>query len=40
VQATLLGLLVNGMWPIRCQIKRGESKDKGGRYLLFVLPPD
>lgn len=40
VQATFLGLLVNGMWPIRCQIKRGDSKDKGGRYLLFVLPPD
>jgi len=40
VQATLLGLLVNGMWPIKCQIKRGDTKDKGGRYLLFVLPPD
>lgn len=40
VQATILGLLVNGMWPIRCQIKRGDSKDKGDRYLLFVLPPD
>jgi hypothetical protein len=40
VQATILGLLVNGMWPIKCQIKRGDSKDKGGRYLLFVLPPD
>lgn len=40
VQATILGLLLNGMWPIRCQIKRGETKDKGGRYLLFVLPPD
>ncbi len=40
VQATLLGLMLNGMWPIKCQIKRGDSKDKGGRYLLFVLPPD
>jgi hypothetical protein len=40
VQATILGLLVNGLWPIRCKIKRGESKDKGGRYLLFVLPAD
>lgn len=40
VQATILGLLVNGMWPIRCQIKRGDSKDKGGRYLFFVVPPD
>lgn len=40
VQATLIGLLRNGVWPIRCQIKRGESKDKGGRYLTFMLPPD
>jgi hypothetical protein len=40
VQATILGLLLNGMWPIKCQIKRGDTKDKGGRYLLFVLPPD
>lgn len=40
VQATFLGLLLNGVWPIRCQIKRGTSKDKGGRYLFFVVPPD
>lgn len=40
VQATLIGLLRNGVWPIRCQIKRGDSKDKGDRYLLFMLPPD
>lgn len=40
VQATLIALMCNGMWPIQCQIKRGDSKDKGGRYLLFLLPPD
>ena len=40
IQATLIGLLNNGVWPIRCQIKRGDSKDKGGKYLLFMLPPD
>jgi hypothetical protein len=40
VQATLIGLLRNGVWPIRCQIKRGDSKDKGDRYLLHMLPPD
>jgi hypothetical protein len=40
VQATLIGLLVNGMWPIRAQIKRGDMKDKGGHYLTFLLPPD
>lgn len=40
VQATILALLRLGMWPIRCKIKRGETKDKGDRYLLFVLPAD
>lgn len=40
VQASLIGLLANGVWPIRFQIKRGDVKDKGGRYLLFMLPPD
>lgn len=40
VQATLIGLLRLGTWPIRCQCKRGDSKDKGGKYLIFVLPPD
>jgi hypothetical protein len=40
VQATMIGLLRNGVWPLRVQIKRGETKDKGGRYLLFMLPPD
>jgi hypothetical protein len=40
IQATLIGLLRHGMWPIKCKIMRGDSKDKGGRYLLFMLPPD
>jgi hypothetical protein len=40
IQATIIGLLNNGVWPIRCQIKRGDSKDAGGKYLLFLLPPD
>lgn len=40
IQATLIGLLKLGTWPIRAQFKRGISKDKGGRYLLFLLPPD
>jgi hypothetical protein len=40
VQATLIGLLRNGVWPIKCQVKRGDSKDKGGHYLLHMLPPD
>lgn len=40
VQATLIGLLRNGVWPIKFQVKRGDSKDKGGHYLMFMLPPD
>jgi hypothetical protein len=40
VQATLIGLLVNGVWPIRVQIKRGDSKDRSGKYMLFMMPPD
>jgi hypothetical protein len=40
VQATIIGLLRLGHWPIRFQFKRGDSKDKGGKYLIFVLPPD
>lgn len=40
IQSTILALLRLGMWPIRCQIKRGETKDKGGRHLLFMLPAD
>lgn len=40
VQATLIGLLRNGVWPIRCQVKRGDSKDKSGKHLIFMLPPD
>lgn len=40
VQATLIGLLKLGHWPIRAKFKRGESKDRGGRYLLNLLPPD
>lgn len=38
VQATIFALLRLGMWPIQCRIVRGQTKDKGGRYLLFVLP--
>lgn len=40
IQASLIGLLKFGQWPIRCQVKRGDSKDKGGRYLMFLMPPD
>lgn len=40
IQASLIGLLKFGQWPIRCQVKRGDSKDKGGRYLMLIQPPD
>lgn len=40
IQATIFALLRMGTWPIRCKIKRGETKDKGGRFLLFMLPAD
>jgi hypothetical protein len=40
IQATLISLIHQGQWPIRCQIKRGDSKDRGGHYLLFMVPPD
>lgn len=40
IQSTILALLRLGMWPIQCKIKRGETKDKGDRYLLFMLPAD
>lgn len=40
VMSVLIGLLKFSQWPIRCQIKRGDSKDKSGKHLLIMLPPD
>lgn len=40
VQATILGLLLNKVWPIRCKIMRADSKDRGGRHILLVVPSD
>lgn len=40
IQAILIGLLINKAWPIRAKFKRGDMKDKGDRYLLFLMPPD
>lgn len=40
LQAQILRLLGFGIWPIRCQIKRTERKDKGGRFLFWLFPPD
>ncbi len=40
LQAQILRLLGLGVWPIRCQIKRTERKDKGGRFLFWLFPVD
>jgi hypothetical protein len=40
LQAQILRLLGFGIWPIRCQIKRTERKDRGGRFLFWLFPPD
>lgn len=39
-QSTMLALIDHGAWPIDFQIKRGDNKDKGGRYLLTMQQPD
>jgi hypothetical protein len=40
LQAQILRLIGFGIWPIRCQIKRTERKDKGGRFLFWLYPVD
>lgn len=40
LQAQILALLKFGQWPIRCKITRTERKDKGGRFLFWLMPPD
>lgn len=40
LQAQILRLVAFGVWPIKCQIKRTERKDKGGRFLFWLFPPD
>jgi hypothetical protein len=40
LQAQILRLVSFGTWPIRCQIKRTERKDRGGRFLFWLFPPD
>lgn len=38
IQATLIGLINNGATEFILKFKRGLSKDRGGRYLLFLMP--
>ena len=40
LQAQILKLISLGNWPIECQIKRTERKDRGGRFLFWLFPPD
>lgn len=40
VQAGFVRYLIEGIWPIRCQIVRDKATDQGGRHLLKVWPAD
>lgn len=40
MQMQVLGFLTFGVWPITCQIKRIDVKDKGGRHMLRLYPVD
>jgi len=40
LQTQVLAMLGLGNWPIRCQIKRIDRKDKGNRFLFQMFPPD
>lgn len=40
LQMQILGFLTFGIWPIECQIKRIDVKDRGGRYMFRLFPLD
>lgn len=40
LQAQLLASLSWGRWPIPCQIKRLDRKDRSGKYLFWMFPPE
>lgn len=40
LQAQILAALSFGTWPITCNIKRIDRKDRGGRYLFWMYPPE
>lgn len=40
IQATLLGLLRHGVWPIQAKLLRGDIRDKGDRYMMNMVRPD
>lgn len=40
LQAQILAAISFGTWPIPCNIKRIDRKDRGGRYLFWMYPPE
>lgn len=40
LQMQVLGFITFSVWPIECQIKRMDVKDKGGRYMFRMYPLD
>ena len=40
LQAQVLASIGFGTWPIPCNIKRIDRKDRGGRYLFWMYPPE
>lgn len=40
VQAQVMAALCMGAWPLKCQITRTDRKDKGDRYMFWLIPPD
>lgn len=40
LQAQFMVALCLNQFPLKCQVKRTDRKDKGGRYLFWLYPPD
>jgi hypothetical protein len=40
IQAQVMAALCLKIWPINCAITRTERKDKGGRYMFWLMPAD
>lgn len=40
IQAQVMLSICKGWWPLRCQITRTDRKDKGDRYMFWLIPPD
>jgi hypothetical protein len=38
LQMQICSMLAMGIWPIRCEIKRTERKDRGGRHMFKMFP--